>query len=62
MDAPLAFGIPCEQPLGCGHLFEVQPFGPGLGLPLGFEIGPELLVFLGVFGREQEGHGHGGRR
>jgi hypothetical protein len=32
----------------------MHPFGAALGLPLGFEIGPELLVFLGVFAGEDE--------
>src|ERR1017187_9554083 len=32
----------------------MHPLGAVLGLPLGFEIGPELLVFLGVFVGEDE--------
>ena len=31
---------------GGGHLFQMEPFGPVLGLPIGFEIGPECLNAL----------------
>ena len=32
IDAPLAFGKPGKQPMGGGHLFQIQPFGAALGL------------------------------
>ena len=35
----------------------MEPFGAGLGLPLGFEISPELLVILGVFAGDEEATG-----
>ena len=32
----------------------MEPFGAVLRLPIGFEIGPEFLVFLGVVAGEEE--------
>ena len=52
--AALAFGQPRQQPLGDGHLFQMGPFGPGFGLPLSFEIGPELPIFRRVFAGEDD--------
>lgn len=52
--AALAFGQPRQQPLGDGHLFQMEPFGPGFGLPLSFEIGPELPIFRRVFAGEDD--------
>ena len=36
--------LEAEWPLGGGHLFQMHPLGAVLGLPLGFEIGPELCI------------------
>jgi hypothetical protein len=49
VDSALTRGYAGEQPLGRGYLFQVEPFGAVLRLPIGYEIGPELLVFLRVF-------------
>ena len=57
IDAALDFGHPREQPLGGGHLFQMEPFGPGLGVPLGFEIGPELLIVGGVLAGDEDATG-----
>jgi hypothetical protein len=55
--AALASGHPREQPLRRGHLFQMEAFGAVLGLPIGFEGGPELPVFLGVFVEDEEAWG-----
>jgi len=47
VDFPLADGHARDQPLAGGHLFELYPFRAALRLPLGYELVPELLVFLG---------------
>jgi hypothetical protein len=57
INALFAFVGAREQPVGSGHGFQIEAFGGGLRLPLGFEGGAELLVILPVFGSQEEGAG-----
>lgn len=49
VDSSFALGHPAQQSMGRDDLFQMHPFDGILGLPLGFEGGPELLVFLRIF-------------
>ena len=54
VDAVLGSGHARQQPLGGGHLFQIEVFGGGFGLPLGFEAVPELPVVGDVFAGDDE--------
>jgi len=46
-----------QFPLRDRHLLEIELFGPGLGLPFGFEIVAKAMEFLTVFAGQDDGAG-----
>ena len=57
VDLLFALGHALEQPLGGDHGLEVAAFDAGFGLPVGFQLVPELGVVRGVFVGEHGGAG-----
>jgi len=46
-----------QFPLRDRHLFQIELFGPGVGLPFGFQIVAKLMEFLAVFAGQDDGAG-----
>ena len=46
-----------QFPLRDRHLLDIELFGPGLGIPFGFEIVAKLIEFLAIFARQHDGAG-----
>jgi hypothetical protein len=46
-----------QFPLRDGHLLQIELFGTGAGLPFGFQIVAQLMEFLAILGRQDDGAG-----
>src|SRR5438045_7003926 len=53
----LAYFHAGQFPLRDRHLFDIELFGPGLGMPFDFEIVAKLSEFLAVLARQHDGAG-----
>jgi hypothetical protein len=48
---------PGQFPLRDCHLFHIELFGPGLGMPFDFQVVAEVIEFLAIFTRQHDGAG-----